>query len=443
MTRAELKACILEAIDRRAPEIIRIGETIRKHPELGFKEVKTARLVEDTFEALGLAPKTGLAFTGVRAEVAGARGGGPTFAVLGELDALRVTGHPDADPVTGAAHACGHNAQVAGMLGAAMGLLDAKAFEHSAGRAVFFAVPAEEGGDLEWRVSQVKAGRLELLGGKAELLRLGHFDDVDLAMMIHLTPRPEDGKASLPLSNNGRVGKLARYIGKAAHAGGAPHMGVNALYAAQIGLMAINALRETFRDEDTIRVHPILTAGGSQVNVIPGEARIETYVRGRTLPAILDANAKVDRALRAGALALGATVEIETFPGYLPLECDATMARYFRESGAALWGAAEVKDLGHRGGSTDMGDLSQVIPCLHPYMGGAAGTGHAADYRIADPALAYVGQAKMLACMVVDMLADGAAGAREVLDKAKRPLTRSGYLELQRTMARREVYEGR
>jgi len=442
MTHDQLKARILEAIDRRAPEIIAIGERIRKNPELGFKEVKTARLVEETMRGLGLSPRTGLAFTGVRADVSGAQGPGPTFAVLGELDGLRVPGHPDADPETGAAHACGHNAQVAAMLGAAMGLLDAKAFEHLAGRATFFAVPAEEGGDLEWRVSQVKVGRLELLGGKAELLRLGHFDDVDLAMMIHLTPRAEDGKASVPLSNNGRVGKLARYIGRAAHAGGAPHLGINALYAANIGLMAINALRETFRDEDTIRVHPILTAGGSQVNVIPAEARIETYVRGRTLPAIIEANTKVDRALRAGALALGATVEIETFPGYLPLDCDPTMARYFRDSAVALWGESNVIELGHRTGSTDMGDLSQVIPCLHPYMGGASGHGHAVDYHIADPDLAYVGQAKALAGMVVDMLADGAAGAHEVLGKAKRPLTRAGYLDLQRGMARREVYEG-
>src|SRR3989442_693092 len=142
-----------------------------------------------------------------------------------------------------------------------------------------------------------------------ELLRLGHFDDVDLAMMIHTPPRAEDGKAGVPESNNGCLVKTVRYIGKAAHAGGAPHMGINALYAAQIALAAINAVRETFRDEDTIRVHPILAHGGSQVNVIPGEARVETYVRGRTLDGIRDANAKVDRALRAGALGLGATVE--------------------------------------------------------------------------------------------------------------------------------------
>src|SRR5262249_20225367 len=189
------------------------------------------------------------------------------------------------------------------------------------GRVVFFAVPAEEGGDLEWRMSQRRAGALEFFGGKPELVKQGHFDDVDLAMMIHTTSREEDGKASVPLSNNGRVGKLARFVGRAAHAGSLPHRGVNALYAAQIALCAINALRETFRDEDTIRIHPILTHGGSQVNVIPGEARLETYVRGRTLDAVLDANRKVDRALRAGALALGPKVQIDTLPPYLPLHC--------------------------------------------------------------------------------------------------------------------------
>src|SRR5207245_16159 len=184
----------------------------------------------------------------------------------------------------------------------------------------------------------------------------------------------------------------------------APHLGVNALYAAQIALGAINAVRETFRDEDTIRVHPILTHRGSQVNVIPGEARVETYVRGRTLDGIRDANAKVDRALRAGALALGATVEIETLPGYLPLRSDPTLMRVFKDNADTLFGAGVCRETGHRAGSTDMGDLSQVIPVLHPYMGGARGTGHGADYEVVDPHLAYVMPARALAAMVVDLL---------------------------------------
>jgi amidohydrolase len=442
MTKDELRQRVWEAIDRRGAEIIALGEQVRRQPELGFKEVKTARLVEETFGRVGLQPKTGLAMTGVRADLAGRAGDGPTFAVLGELDGLVVAGHPQADPETGAAHACGHNAQIAALLGCAIGIAETRAADHLAGRVVFFAVPAEEYGDVEWRVSQARQGRLEFLGGKPELLRLGHFDDVDLAMMIHTTSRPEDGKAGVPDSNNGCIVKTVRYLGRAAHAGGAPHMGVNALYAAQIGLAAINAVRETFRDEDTIRVHPIITHGGSQVNVIPAEARLETYVRGRTVEAILDANRKVDRAFRAGALALGARVEIETLPGYMPLKCDPTMAESFRATAERLVGAEHYRRIGHRTGSTDMGDLGQVMPVLHPYVGGARGTGHGADYEIVDPPLAYLVPAKALAAMVIDLLADHAQEARRVLAASRPPMTREQYLAFQRSIASREVYEG-
>jgi amidohydrolase len=442
MTKDELKRRIFEAIDRRADEIIGIGERILKNPEMGFKEVKTAALVQETFLRLGLEARAGLAMTGVRADARGRAGEGPTFALLGELDGLRVTGHPDADPDTGAAHACGHNAQVAGMLGAAMGLMDAKAFDHLAGRVALFAVPAEEGGDIEWRQAQIRAGKLEFPCGKQELIKLGCFDDVDLAMMIHTNWRADDGKAGVPASNNGRVGKTARFLGRASHAGGAPHMGVNALYAAQIALGGINAIRETFRDEDSIRVHPILTHGGSQVNVIPAEARLEMYVRGKNAEGVMDASRKVDRALRAGALALGAQVEIETLPGPMPLLCDRTMATLFERAAKGLVGQEHYRDIPHRSGSTDMGDVSQVMPTLHPYMGGAEGPGHAATFAIVDKQLGYVLPAKALAAMVVDLLADGAAGAREVIAKARPPMTRAGYLAFQRSMARKELFDG-
>jgi amidohydrolase len=437
----ELKQSICGAIDRNSERIIELGERIRRHPELGFKEFKTAHLAEETLRGLGLRPRGGLALTGVRADLSGAKEG-PTFALLGELDGLVVAGHPVADPETGAAHACGHNAQMAGLLGAAMGLLEARAFEHLAGRVVFFAVPAEEYGDVEWRVQQARTGRLEFLGGKPELLRLGHFDDVDLAMMIHTTSQPEMKKAGVAASNNGCIVKTVRYIGRASHAGGAPHLGVNALYAANIGLSAINALRETFRDEDSIRVHPIITHGGSQVNVIPGEVRIEMYVRGKTVEAILGANRRVDRALRAGALALGAQVEIETLPGYLPLFNHMGMAQQFKANAAALMGADQVTESGHRSGSTDMGDISHVMPTLHPYMGGAVGSGHGADYAIADPKMAYVEPAKQLAMMAVDLLWGDAAGARDILRAWKPRMTKEEYLAFQRGISKTELYDG-
>ena len=442
MTKTELMRNVNAAIDKRASEIIGLGETIRRHPELGFKEFKTARLVEDTMRGMGLSPKGGLAITGVRADAAGRGGDGPTFALLGELDGLIVPGHPLADPETGAAHACGHNAQVAGLLGAAMGLLDARAFDHLAGRVAFIAVPAEEYGDVAWRVTQRNEGKLEFLGGKPEMLRLGHLDDVDMAMMIHATPRTEEGKLAVPVSNNGCTVKTVRYIGKAAHAGGMPHRGINALYAANIALSAINAIRETFRDEDTIRVHPIITHGGSQVNVIPADVRLEMYVRGKSIQAIADADRKVDRALRAGALALGAKVEIETLPGYMPMHCDATLVERFRAVASALVGADNVGTIAHRTGSTDMGDLAQVMPIIHPYVGGASGTAHGADFEIVDPSLIYITNAKALASMVVDLLAEGGSVGSEVLSRSKPPMTREGYLEFQRGMSRKELYEG-
>ncbi len=437
----DVKRAVCEAIDRQSERIVTVGETIRKSPELGFKEFKTSRLVEETMREIGLQPKGGLAITGVRGEARG-KTDGPTFALLGELDGLVVAGHPVADPQTGAAHACGHNAQVAGMLGAAMGLVGAKAFEHLAGRVVFFAVPAEEYGDVAWRVEQARAGKLEFLGGKPELLRLGHFDDVDMAMMIHLTPQREYRKAGVAASNNGCIVKTVRYIGRASHAGGAPHLGINALYAAQIGLAAINAIRETFRDEDSIRVHPIITHGGSQVNVIPGDVRIETYVRGKSVEAILDANVRVDRALKAGALALGAQVEIETLPGYLPLFNHEGMSKYFVANASSQLGADNVTQMGHRSGSTDMGDISHVMPTLHPYISGASGSGHGADYKITDPKLAYVENAKQLALMAVDMLWDGAKTAKGIIAEFKPRLTKEAYLSFQRGINKTELYDG-
>src|SRR3984893_5802961 len=185
MTKSELMQKVQATIDRRGDEIIALGETIRRHPELRFHEVKTDKLVAQTFERIRLTPRTRLALTGVRADVIGRAGCAPTLALFGQLDGLVVVGHPVADPETGAAHACGHNAQVAGLLGAAIGLLDAKAFDPLAARVAFIAVPAQEYGDVAWRVAQRNEGKLEFLGGKPEMLRLGHFDDVDMAMMIH------------------------------------------------------------------------------------------------------------------------------------------------------------------------------------------------------------------------------------------------------------------
>jgi amidohydrolase len=434
--RAALKAALGGALDRARDELAPFGEDIFDHAELGFREERTATLVAGKLRDLGLRPQEGLALTGVKARLRGARPG-PTVCVMGELDGLPVRDHPRADPATGVVHACGHNAQLAHLVGVARALVGTNAMEQLAGDVVLFAVPAEEYVDLEWRSEQARAGRIEFLGGKPELIRLGAFDDVDLAIMAHATGREEDRQLSLRPSANGLVAKRARFLGRAAHAAAAPHAGVNALNAASLALQAIHMQRETFRDEDRIRVHPIITRGGEAVNVVPADVRLETFVRGATYEAIGDAAAKVDRALRAGAMAVGAAVEIETLPGYMPLFVDPALGALFKQNALELVGDEGWAELGPMAASTDAGDLSHLMPVLHPSHGGCTGTNHAADFAIADFQAAYVTPAKALARTIVDLLAEEAA-ARRILATFRPRLTREQYLAHMRGLARTE-----
>jgi len=437
----KLKQEICEAVDRRQEEIEKIGDQIMANPELGFKEFKTAKLVADTVKSFDIPHQTGLAITGVKGVIRG-KNPGPTVALLGELDSLLVADHPKADAETGAAHACGHNAQIAGLMGAMMGLMDTGAVDELCGNIVIFAVPAEEYVEIEYRLGLHREGKLSFLGGKPELIQKGHFDDVDLVAMIHTHGSPEMKKAAVVESCNGCIVKLIQYQGLAAHAGSSPHKGINALNAAHIALAAINAQRETFKDEDAIRVHPIMTRGGDLVNVVPADVRLETFVRGRTNEAIMNANIKVDRALRAGAMAIGATVEINTLPGYMPLQDDRNMQKLFLENARLLFGADECIEAGHRTGSTDMGDISHIMPAVHPSMAGASGISHGNDFVIADKQMAYLAPAKALAMMAVNLLYNKTEKAKEIMARHKPIMSKEEYLTYQNRIFQTEIFDG-
>ena len=439
-SKEELKRQVFQEIDSRADEIISLSQTILGQPEPGYREVKTSRLVADKFAELGIPFRSGLALTGVRAELVGGSAG-PTMALLGELDSLIVNEHPFADPATGAAHACGHHCQIGMLFGATIGLMQPQVLSSLSGRIVLMAVPAEEYIEIEYRDTLRREGKIEFLGGKPELIKLGEFDDVHLAMMIHTTSTQEEGKLCISGTNNGTVAKKIQFIGRGAHAGGAPHLGINALNAATLAISAIHHNRETFRDEDTVRVHPIITKGGEAVSAVPADVRMETFVRGRTIEAIMDANQKVDRALRAGAMAVGAKVSIQTIPGYLPLKQDQNLAAAFEPNAAALVGEENVGHVSHRTGSTDMGDVSHLMPAIHPYVGGATGLGHGANYVVQDYNLAVITSAKAMAATVVDLLADGAAKGGKIIAEHRPQMTRADYLKFMRDLAHEETFE--
>ena len=439
-----LKRQVLGAIADARGEIIGLAEDLWMIPELGFKEVRSSSRAHSFLQDLGLPVRTGLALTGLSAVAEGraaftGQGRPPRVAVLGELDAVTCPDHPAADPLTGAAHACGHHAQLAVMAGVALGLVRSGVLDHLAGSVVFMAVPAEEYVEIEYRLGLRREGKIEFLGGKPELVRLGEFDEVDMSFLVHAggfgSSRVITGGSS-----NGFIAKHVRYRGRAAHAGASPWAGANALNSATLALAAINALRETFNDEDHVRVHPIITKGGDLVNIVPADVRMETYVRGRSLQGVDEASAKIDRALKAGALALGTTVEIQDLPGFLPMIDDPCLVRLFQENIESLGGPERVMMGGHMSGSTDMGDLSHLMPVIHPYAAGAAGHPHGADFEIIDPDQAYVEPAQGVALTVVDLLAEGAREA-DAIRRARVPvMTRTEYVEKTRRFFRRTVY---
>lgn len=428
---AALKAEVRAEIDRRAAEITELSEEILAHPETGYREERTSARVQEAFARMGLAYESGLAKTGVKARM---RGGASqrTVAVLGELDSLVVSGHPFADPRTNAAHACGHNAQIAAMVGAGLGL--APVMDRLDGDVVLMAVPAEECIEVDWRLERRASGEIEFLLGKPELIKLGAFDDVDMAMMVHATPQAGSPAVSVSLSANGSLVKRATFTGVAAHAGSVPWKGANALKAATLAIAAIDAQRDTFDDADTVRVSQILT-GGEAVSAVPARALMEIMVRARTVSAMREAAAKVDRALRAGAMALGVEVEIETVGGYLPLSPDPPLAELVRDNCAELLGAGEVAgEHGSMGGSTDMGDLGHLMPVAHPMA--AAGTEaaiHGPGFYTVDQANTAVRPAAYLAMSAVDLLCDGAARAEEIIAACGPKLGREEYLRLRRS----------
>jgi len=424
----DLKKKVCDAIDASKTDIQAYADSVFNEPELGFKEVKTAAKLAAEFDKLGISYESGLAITGVKARLKGGKPG-PTIAILGELDAIGSPEHPHADPTTGAAHACGHHVQQSAMLAAAYGLAKSGVMQEMAGDVVFFGVPAEEYVELAYRKKLVAEGKLHFLHGKGELIYRGQFDDIDMAMQIHSDKNMPKPTVSIGQSSNGFIGKTIQYVGKAAHAADAPDQGINALNAAMLGIMGINALRETFRDQDVIRVHPIITKGGDLVNNVPSDVRIETYVRAKTMEAIDKTNAKVDAALRAGGAAIGAKVIIDTMPGQLPLICNATLNELFVANAKVANPQVEIKDAGHFGASTDMGDVSHLMPAIHPFIGGTNGLLHSKDFEVVDFDAAVLLPGKCFAMVVIDLLTDEASEAKEVLASFTPALTKEAYIK--------------
>lgn len=427
-----LEQKILNIIDEHAEELEQIASGIYYHAERGFAEHETAKTAADFLRKYGMEPREGLALTGVKANVN--ESDGPSVALIGELDGIGCPAHPDAVKETGIAHACGHEAQLIAVLGAAMALHDPEVKAALGGRAVFFAVPSEENLAADIKDELRKEGVL-YNGGKSELIRRGEFDDVDISLTSHVHMM-SGVHADLLLGNmtsTGFVTKSVHMKGKAAHAAAAPHEGINALNAATLGYNAVGMIRETFQEKDAVRVHGQIRDDGFPCQTIADHVHVDLMVRAKSLEAIDQVSAKVDRAYQGAAYAIGADCDIITSQGYLPV--------LQRKADQALIDAANVlkeqrpeteidciTDDMINFASTDVGDLTHLMPVLNFTFSGAVGALHSKDYRITDAYKLHIMPAKMMAITAYRLLKDGAAEAKKVIDGFEPVMTKEEYL---------------
>lgn len=418
---------LYNVVENSKDTILAAERYIWQNPEPGYREWKTHAYMKQQFEALGYEVTEAGNIPGFYTDIETGRPG-PKLAIFAEMDSLIVASHPECDPETSAVHSCGHNCQCAAMIGIAAAFKADGALDDLSGSIRLIVVPAEELIEVGYRKQLQKDGVIRYMGGKQEFMYRGILDGVDLSFMVHTASTPG---LSCQIGSNGCITKTATFIGKGAHAGGNPHLGINALYAANCAMQAANALRETFKDSDKIRFHPIITAGGDSVNAIPEKVVVESYVRGATMEAIARESTKMNRAFAGAAAAMGCRLVLSDEHGYAPRKNDTIMQDVFADAAKDLFDESDIHmHSGWSGGCSDMGDVNLVMPAVHPNIGGATGAGHSSEYFITDPYSACVLSAKVQVGAAVLMLENGADKAKEIIAAAGPYPTIKEYLDM-------------
>lgn len=418
---------ILRLIDVHKDQIIAFAEDIAAHPEPGYEEFCTAGKTAEVLKNLGYKVTEHLARTGVKGTKSVKEG--PSLTVIGELDAIGCHSHPNANPVTGVAHACGHHAQMAAMIGCAIAMADPDVQKCLAGTVNFLAVPAEEYIDADKRTRLKKEG-IEFCCGKSEMIRTGVFDDTDIALTthVHMVPVEEDFYLGNPACN-GYSAERVTVRGKAAHGAIDPWNGVNALSITTSAIQMMGLMRETFREEDHVRLHNVIRKAGDVINSVPDEAIVETKVRAASLDKICEITDMVNRAYAGSAYAFGGKIEMEKLQGYMPI--------IPRAADNALIKAADDLGLNYRtvqkgdfnNACTDVGDLSHLVPVVNFTFKGFEGKLHGADFKITDPEKAYILPAKLLALTVYKLLKNGGQEAKKITKSYTPVFNKESYIQ--------------
>jgi len=326
-----LKAKVIEEIDSHRGELRELSLKIHSNPELGFQEVKAAAWLTQYLKENGFSIERGIcelptAFRGSYGV------GKPVIAILAEYDAL-----------PGLGHACGHN--IIGTCAVAAGVASKLAIDQFGGSIMVVGTPDEE-----------------LYGGKVAMIDRGAFNDMDIAMMVH--PGVYDIATIQTLACQHLK---VEFFGKATHAAGQPEAGINALEAMLQSFAAINSLRQHIKDK--ARIHGIITDGGEAPNIVPAHSAGSFIVRAEEDTYLDELKQKVLNCFIGAATASGARLEYQWGDvRYAPMRNNLTLARLFSQNMQSLGRQTKLSEPSHTFGSTDMGNVSQVVPGIHPFV---------------------------------------------------------------------------
>ena len=326
-----LKASVIDEIDSHRHELSELSLRIHSNPELGFQEVKAVNWLTQYLETNGFSIERGICELPTAFKASYGQGK-PVIAILAEYDALPDLGH-----------ACGHN--IIGTCAVGAGVASKLAIDQFGGSIMVIGAPAEE-----------------LYGGKATMIDRGAFDDVDIAMMIH--PGVYDTATIQVLACQHLE---VEFFGKAAHAAGQPELGINALEAMIQSFNAINSLRQHIKDK--ARIHGIITDGGEAPNIVPAHSAGSFIVRAEEDTYLDELKQKVLNCFIGAATASGARLEYRWGDvRYAPMRNNVTLARLFIQNMQSLGRQMPLSEPNHTFGSTDMGNVSQVVPSIHPFV---------------------------------------------------------------------------
>ena len=386
---------LLETVDRKREDIIKLGDMLFNCPELGFKEFETAGIIKKNLDNVGIKYESEIGMTVIKAEI----GNGYNIALVADMDAL------PGKNFEGRIHSCGHSIQTAVMLSVVKILAETGFLENTDIKVSAIFTPAEEFIDFDYRDRLIEEGKIKYRSGKQHMIASGYFDDVDCVLSAHANGEREK-KFDINSTLAGFKAKKAVFKGQASHSGAAPFLGRNTLHGAVLCENAISFLKDQFDPADGVKINPVITEPGGSVNIIPDRTVLETYIRANSLDVLNYADERVNGCIKHCAEALELQYEIEDTIGYMPLSQSAELNKVIKSNMLDICGEDDIVKNVISGASGDVGDLGFIIPTVQFGFSGIDGIFHSDSFKIADKENCYINTVKIICGTIADLAAN-------------------------------------